>query len=79
MSKKDDKKTEEPVRRGSRYLRETPRQYWVRTAIVTVGIFAVVLFTNYSSRGPTSALLWATGIAGGILAYFVISYFLFRR
>ena len=79
MSKRGDKKTEETVRRGSRYLRETPRRYWIRTAIVTIGIFAVVLYTNYSTRGPTSALLWALGIAGAILAYFVISYFLFRR
>ncbi len=79
MSKRGDKRTEEVVRKGSRYLRETPRRYWIRAAIVTIGIFGVVLYTNYSTRGPQSALLWALGIAGAILAYFVISYFLFRR
>lgn len=74
---KDDR-VEEETQRGQRYLRDTPRQYWIRSAIITLGLFALVLWLNYPTRG-TSAFLWAFGIAGLILGYFVISYLLFRR
>jgi len=77
MSKKTGS-GEEKVRKPSRYLRETNRRYWLRVSIITIGLFAVVLWANYPTRG-SSAFLWAFGIAGAILGYFVISYFLIRR
>lgn len=79
MSKRSGDDAEEKPRKPSRYLRETNRRYWLRTAIVTIGIFSVVLWLNYSTRGPSAAFLLAFGIAGAILAYFVVSYFMFRR
>lgn len=77
---KDDKEPSptKTSRGGQRYLRETPRRYWLRTAVVTIGLFLVILWFNYPTRGA-SAFLWAFGIAGLILAYFIISYYLFRR
>jgi hypothetical protein len=80
MAKKrdDSSPSKKTGQRGQRYLQDTPRRYWIRTAIVTIGLFAVVLWFNYPSRGA-SAFLWAFGIAGAVLVYFIISYYLFRR
>ena len=80
MSRKKIKeaRVEEEVRKGQRYLRDTPRQYWIRSALITLGLFALVLWLNYPTRGA-SAFLWAFGIAGLILGYFVVSYLMFRR
>lgn len=78
MSKRAEDEPQGKKPRGSRYLNETPRRYWIRAAIVTLGLFGVIAWTSYPTRGA-SAFLWAGGIAGAILAYFVISYFLFRR
>lgn len=75
---KKDARIEEEVRRGQRYLRDTPRQYWIRSVIITLGLFAIVLYFNYQTRGA-AAFLWAFGIAGLIFGYFAISYYLFRR
>jgi len=76
--KTKEARVEEEVRRGQRYLRESSRQYWIRAAIVTIGLFAVVLWLNYPTRGA-SAFLWAFGIAALVLGYFVVSYLMFRR
>ncbi|MCZ2112320.1 MAG: hypothetical protein LC131_00515 [Anaerolineae bacterium] len=79
MSKRSANKDQPKVNKPSRYLTESNRRYWVRTAVVTAGLFAVIFWFNQQTRGTTTALLLATGIAGAILAYFVVSYFMFRR
>lgn len=78
MAKRTEEKPKEKKPRGARYLYETKRRYWIRAAVVTLGLFGVIAWTNYPTRGA-AAFLWAGGIAGAILAYFVISYYLYRR
>ena len=46
--------------------------------VITIGLFAVVLWLNYPTRGA-SAFLWAFGIGGLVLGYFIVSYIMFRR
>lgn len=52
--------------------------YWIRTALITVLTFAVVMWYAYPARGNV-AILWAGGLAAAILAYFVLSYFKLYR
>lgn len=52
--------------------------YWVRTALITVLTFIVVVWYAYPARGNV-AFLWAGGLAAAILAYFVFSYFKLYR
>ena len=49
------------------------RWYWIRTALLTVLMFAFVMWYTYPSRGPI-AILWSAGLAGLILGYFAWSY-----
>lgn len=78
MSKRSGGNTEEKVRKPSRYLRETNQRYWIRIAIITVGLFVAVAWFSYPARGP-AAFLWAAGLSGAVLVYFIISYYKFRR
>lgn len=78
MSKREEDQPKPNKPRGSRYLNESNRRYWIRAAVVSLGLFGVIAWTNYPTRGA-SAFLWAGGIGGAILAYFVLSYYLYRR
>lgn len=57
-------------------LQFTPAQrrwYWVRTVLLTVLMFAFVMWYTYPSRGPI-AILWSAALAGLVLGYFAWSY-----
>ena len=54
------------------------RWFWIRTVLITVLMFAFVMWFSYPTRGAT-ALLWAGGLAVLILGYFTWSYFRFYR
>jgi hypothetical protein len=54
------------------------RWYWIRTAIVTILTFVVVMWFAYPARGNL-AILWAAGLAAAILGYFVFSYYMLNR
>lgn len=54
------------------------RWYWIRTALVTILTFVVVMWFAYPARGNV-AILWAAGLAAAILGYFVFSYYMLNR
>ncbi len=54
------------------------RWFWIRTALLTVLIFIFVMWYTYPANGNI-AILWSAGLAGAILAYFVVSYYKLYR
>ncbi len=67
-----------PQKKPSRYLIVNWRRYWIRNIIISVALFVIILWMRYPAHGP-SAFLWAFGIAGGVLAYFAVSYYFLRK
>lgn len=54
------------------------RGWTVRAVLLTVLVFAFVLWRLYPIRG-NAAFLWAFGLAGLIMGWYVISYYILNR
>lgn len=68
----------EPKKKVSRYHIINWRRYWIRNIVISVGLFAVILWLRYPTEGAT-AFLWAFAVAGIVLAYFAINYYYLRK
>lgn len=68
----------EPKDDEQRVSAGTKRWFWIRTALLTILIFIFVMWYAYPTNGNI-AILWALGLSGAILAYFVFSYFKLYR
>jgi hypothetical protein len=79
MSKKSKRPTSKaPEANDNRPLQVNWRIYWLRAGIVTVLVFALIMFLLYPTRG-TIAILWASLLAAAILGYFVVTYYFLNR
>lgn len=68
----------EPQEEGPQFTQAQRRWYWIRTALLTVLMFAFVMWYTYPSRGPI-AIVWSAGLAALILGYFIWTYYKLYR
>ena len=68
----------EPQEEERQFTQAQRRWYWIRTALLTVLMFAFVMWYTYPSRGPI-AIVWSAGLAVLILGYFTWSYYKLYR
>ena len=68
----------DPQEQKPQFTQAQRRWFWIRTALITVLIFAFVLWYAYPSRGA-GAILWSAGLAVLTLGYFALSYYRFYR
>ena len=66
MTKKTEDRPVEPEENGHQLGTMQKRWYWIRTALITVLVFILVMYYTYPTRGNI-AILWSAGLAAAIL------------
>lgn len=77
MSKKNEA-PDEPENNTPQVTQTQKRWFWVRTVLLTILIFAFVMWYAYPTNGNV-AILWSAGLAAAIFGYFAFSYYKLYR
>jgi hypothetical protein len=70
--------SQEPEQNSFKVTPNQKRWFWIRTVLITVLVFILVMWYAYPTRGNI-AILWSAGLAAAILGYFLFSYYKLYR